>query len=374
MKAHRTPMGLLCLPLVLLAAAPLAAAPPDQAAGPANVTVMTRNVYLGADLAPVIFAAVTGGDIVAATTQVWAGVRFTDFPARAESLAREIAAAGPDLIGVQEAELWRSQTPADFIPGNADHVEYDFVQILLDRLAARGLHYALAAEHTGVDVELPGLLSESATELSDIRLTERDVILARTDCGPSDLTLSNPQTGHFVTNVEYPTDFGTLTVLRGWASVDATVRGRQFRFVSTHLEADSEDVRVAQALEIITGPANTSLPVVFVADSNSNANGDSTSGAYFAFLGAGFADAWAAAHPGSIVSTCCNAPLLTNPVFPLSTDDEGRIDLVLARGGSLRVQSAHLYGTNRGDRVWNGVTRIWPSDHAGVAARLQLLR
>ena len=375
MKALRAPGSLSVFLLGLLAAAPLAAQPSDHSGGPANVTVMTRNVYLGADLAPVIFAAVTGGDIVAATSEVWAGVRFTDFPARAESLAREIAAAGPDLVGVQEAELWRSQTPADFIPGNADHVEYDFVQILLDRLADRGLHYALVAEHIGVDVELPGLLSESATELSDIRLTERDVILARTDCKPSEITLSNPQTGHFVTNVEYPTDFGTITVLRGWASVDATIRGRQFRFVSTHLEADSEDVRVAQALEIISGPANTSLPVVFVADSNSNANGDATSAAYFAFLGAGFADAWVAAHPGRVVSTCCNAPLLDNPVFPFPGDDEGRIDLVLTRGGSvIRVQSAHLYGTDRGDRVWNGVTRIWPSDHAGVAARLQILK
>ena len=155
MNSHRISRFLSVLSLVLLAAAPLAAGPPGQANNRKTVTVMTRNAYLGADLAPIIFAAVFGGDIVTATSEVWAGVRFTDFPARAEA-GREIEAAEPDLIGVQEAELWRSQTPADFVPVNAEHVEYDFVQILLDRLAARGLHYGLVAEERGVDVELPG--------------------------------------------------------------------------------------------------------------------------------------------------------------------------------------------------------------------------
>lgn len=359
--------------LAILAAAPLLATPPGQANNQKTVTVMTRNVYLGADLAPVIFAIATGGDVVAAVSEGWASVRFTDFPARARGLAAEIAAAQPDLIGLQEAELWRSQTPADFVPGNAEHVEYDFVQILLDALAAKGLHYGVAAAETGIDVELPGLLSESATELSDIRLTERDVILARTDLKTSELKLSNPRTGHFVTNVVFETAFGTVTVLRGWASVDAKVRGKSFRFISTHLEADSEEVRVAQALEIIAGPASTTLPVVFAADSNSNANGGATADAYFAFLGAGFVDAWLEAHPGSVVSTCCNAPLLDNPVFPLATDDEGRIDLILYRGArDFHVLGAGLFATSPADRVSNGLTLIWPSDHAGVAATLQI--
>ena len=361
----------LLLALLLLPGASLLAASPGNSARTA--TVMTRNVYLGADLAPAIFAVVTGGDVVAAVTEVWAAVRFTDFPARAEGLAAEIAAAKPDLVGLQEAELWRSQTPADFVQGNAEHVEYDFVKILLDRLEARGLHYGLVAEERGFDAELPGFLSETATELSDIRLTERDVILARTDLKTSDLKLSNAQTGHFATNVEYPLDGGAITVLRGWASVDAKVRGKSFRFISTHLEADSEEVRVAQALEIVAGPANTPLPVVFAADSNSNANGGPTSAAYFALIGAGFTDAWFEAHPGAEVSTCCNAPLLTNPVFPWALDDEGRIDLILYRGTKdLRTLSAGLFGNNPADRVSNGLALIWPSDHAGVAATFQV--
>ena len=362
----------LALP-VFVFALPLAAATPPPPNKPKTVTVMTRNLYVGADLLPAI-AAIASGDpiaIITAVSEVWAKVKFTDFPARAEGLAREIAESEPDLIGLQEAELWRSQTPADFVMGNAKHVEYDFVQILLDALKARGLRYEVIAEETGFDAEFPGFLSESAKKLSDIRLTDREVILARTD-----LELSNPQTGHFVTNIEFPIppDF-TFVLQRGWASVDASVRGKTFRFVTTHLEADSEFVREAQAIEILLGPANTSLPVVLVADANSNANGDATSAAYSSFIGAGFTDAWFEAHPGSFVSTCCADELLLSPVLPVPTDDEGRIDLVLFRGaGDFSALGVDLLGKNPAtDRVFNGVTLIWPSDHAGVAAKLQIL-
>lgn len=352
---------------------------PEGRGGDRRVTVMTRNLYLGADVAPAI-AAIAAGDpaaIVSAVSQAWANMRFTDFPARARGLAREIDEARPDLIGLQEAVLWRSQTPADFIPGNAGHVEYDFVAILLRALRQRGLHYTVVAEETGFDAEFPGFLSEAdaaSGTLSDIRLTDREVILARADLKSSDFKLMNAQTGHFVTNIEFPIAPGVnFVVLRGWASVDAKVRGRSLRFVTTHLEADSEDVREAQAIEVIAGPANTTLPVILVADSNSNANGGATTPAYSAFVGAGFLDAWREAEPGRIVSTCCNVELLTNRVFPSPADDEGRIDLVLYRGaGAFKALDADLLGARPFDKVFNGRAFLWHSDHAGIAAALEL--
>jgi hypothetical protein len=65
---------------------------------------------------------------------------------------------------------------------------------------------------------------------------------------------------------------------------------------------------------------------------------------------------------------------LTNPVFPSPTDDFGRIDLVLYRAaGNFQTLGADLLGTNPAtDRVSNGLTLIWPSDHAGVAAKLEI--
>jgi endonuclease/exonuclease/phosphatase family metal-dependent hydrolase len=336
---------------------------------------MTRNVYLGADVTPVIIAAATGGDIVAAVSEVWAVVQFTDFPARAAGLAGEIAAAQPDLIGLQEAELWRSQPIPGLSDPDAQPVELDFPKILVGALAARGLHYGIVAEETGFSIELPGLTADG---LAMISLTEHEVILARTDLATSQLKLSDAQTGHFETNVEFevPATSEVVTVQRGWASVDAKVRGKSFRFVTTHLEADSLEVRNAQAIETILGPANTALPVVLVADANSDANGQSPewdSAAYDAFIGAGFTDAWFQAHPGEFVTTCCNVPDLTNPTFPNPADDEGRIDQVLYRGsGDFDTLGAALFGTDPSDRVSNGLALIWPSDHAGIAATLRI--
>ena len=321
--------------------------------------------------------------IVAAVTEIWRKVGSTNFPARAGGIAQEVEQAQPDLIGLQEAVLWRSQTPADLVGGNAGHVEYDFVQILLDALAARGLHYAVVAEERGVDVELPGYLSEANALLgllSDIRLTDREVILARTDLMVSELKLSNAQTGHYATNFRFPVN-GTLFVeTRGWASVDAEVRGKDFRFITTHLEEVlpgpidvSGPIRQAQAVELLAGPANTNLPVVLVADGNSNANGDATTAAYSTLRAAGFADAWLEAKPAKPqVSTCCADEQLLSPTLPVAGDDEGRLELVLYRGsGDFGTLGIDLLGNNAAtDKVSNGQTLIWPSDHAGVAARL----
>jgi endonuclease/exonuclease/phosphatase family metal-dependent hydrolase len=151
------------------------------------------------------------------------------------------------------------------------------------------------------------------------------------------------------------------------------VRGKSFRFVTTHLESDSEEVREAQALEILAGPADTELPVVLVGDTNSNANGDASTPAYSAFIGDGFVDTWLEAHPGVVVSTCCNAELLANPVFPDPAEDFGRIDLVLyRRSANFRTLGTDLFGIDPADQVSNGLTLIWPSDHAGVAASLEI--
>src|SRR3954468_8347863 len=50
-----------------------------------EVTVLTRNLYLGADLTPIAQAAASGdlGQILTATTQTWAKVVASNFPERA---------------------------------------------------------------------------------------------------------------------------------------------------------------------------------------------------------------------------------------------------------------------------------------------------
>jgi hypothetical protein len=90
---------------------------------------------------------------------------------------------------------------------------------------------------------------------------------------------------------------------------------------------------------------------------------------------AGFADAWLEAKPAKPqVSTCCADEQLLSPTLPAGGDDEGRLELVLYRGsGDFGTLGIDLLGNNAAtDKVSNGQTLIWPSDHAGVAARLEI--
>jgi endonuclease/exonuclease/phosphatase family metal-dependent hydrolase len=328
-----------------------------------DITVMTRNLYLGADLSPAIAAILSGdpNEIPPAVSGVWASVQATNFPKRARALADEIRDAHPDLVGLQEAVLWRSEYPSNFAGPDATHVEYDFVETLLDELCLRGERYVVVASMTGFDVEAPRIRSFDPLEFEDVRLTDRIVILARRGGRGSDVKTVNPRTGSFATNVA----FGDVTVLYGWASVDVRLGGRSFRFVTTHLESDFEDVRLAQAAELLSGPLQTPLPVILAGDLNSNANGDGTSTAYFNLLGAGFEDAWGTANPGAVINTCCHDALLASTI-PFAIPF-GRIDHILCRG-DFDVHSTRIVGARRGDRIRG----LWPSDHAGVVVTLRL--
>ena len=81
----------------------------EQRTGPPGnshyITVMTRNLYIGADVDPIIEAAATGQVelIPGLVDQAFQTMLFTNYPERAGAIAHEIAAANPELIGVQEA-------------------------------------------------------------------------------------------------------------------------------------------------------------------------------------------------------------------------------------------------------------------------------
>src|SRR5919108_5681205 len=77
-----------------------------------TVTVMTRNLFLGADLSPAI-GATSIEEAIDGSGEIWRELRRTKFPKRAKPLAREIKRSKADLVGLQEVALWRKQTPSD---------------------------------------------------------------------------------------------------------------------------------------------------------------------------------------------------------------------------------------------------------------------
>jgi hypothetical protein len=347
---------------------PSTLAPGASASGESvrDLTVMTRNLYVGADLGPVAAAP----DLLAAADAAgaaYAQVQATNFPERAGALADEIAGQLPTLIGLQEVSQFL--TGPVFDPAPAATVEYDYLATLLAELAERGLNYRVVAQVTVLDEELP--IREDGAFTRDLRLIDREVILARADLPASELKLSNVQTGHFAAHLEVPVGGAGGPVIsfdRGWASVDAKVRGKTVRFITTHLEPDSplpaiDAIQVAQGDELLAGPAATDLPVVLVGDFNSRADGTGTA-TYGNLIEADFADAWSATRPGELGNTAHFDADLRDATDSLT----GRLDLVLFRG-DLRALGSDVLGEELADRTASG---LWPSDHAGVVASLGL--
>lgn len=333
----------------------------QENSGRAVFKVMTYNVDEGTDFEEALAAALnpngTLAHFAAAVQLTLDNVRATNPPLRAQALASEIARTQPDLVSLQEVTIWRVG------PGpNPTPVEFDFLQLILDRLAAEGQHYAAVA--VVPEFDLKGPLPDFVTF---VEAQNRDVILARTDLPAMDFTLSNTQTAHFSVVASFPTLFGPITITRGWASVDANLHGQSFRFVATHLEQGgiSPLVQRIQALELIATAGSTPLPVVFAGDFNSDADNpnDPTFPTYAALTGpGGLADAWIETRPGDPGFTCCQAPLVNNPVSQLNQ----RVDFILFRGGVTALASQLA-----GDSPQEMIGGLWPSDHAGVRAVLQ---
>ena len=323
-----------------------------------TVTVMTRNVYLGADLSGAMGALIYDpGSVPAAVAGAWAQVQATDFEVRAGALADEIAQKQPALVGLQEVAIWRSQFPADSSsdrPRRARTVEYDFLKILRRALRERGLRYRVAAVAKGVDIELPRLREDG---LEDIRFTDRDVILARRG-----VKASMRRAGNFEAAMELPVGDG-IPVPRSWASVESKAGGRKFRFVTTHLEDGVEEIQRAQVAELLAGPLATDLPVVLVGDFNSDPDNDFSPLVHGDVTAAGFADAWGEVHPSDPGRTWGHAPLLDNETTAFTY----RLDYVFRRGEGVTAAGADLVGEDPADRVGG----LWPSDHAGVAVEVR---
>jgi len=323
---------------------------------------MSYNLYQGSELTQALTAPSLAA-LPKAVSAIEAEVAATDIPGRAEAWAKEVAHARPDVLALQEASLWRIQTPGTTLSGHqtpATTVLYDFIGSLIHDLAARGLHYTVVGAVNGLNIQGPD------TTGNDLRLTDRVALLARADERPGQLRWSNVQSADYhtnpVLNVGGPSGL-TVTVFNGWVSADFTKRGETFRVITTHLDGFVPAIGDAQARELINGPANTTLPEVVMGDLNSPADG-SGSPARNDFLAAGFQDTWTATHGSAAGFTAQPKVDLKAPAFGPTQ----RIDYVLTRGG-FSADGMRVEGTNPGDKTASG---LWPSDHAAIVAKLDL--
>jgi endonuclease/exonuclease/phosphatase family metal-dependent hydrolase len=332
--------------------------------------VMTRNLYLGADLTPAILAP-TLPQFIAANGQILREVTANNFPVRAKGLAGEILQAKPDLVGLQEVALWRT-APVNFevlTKGpSATTVRYDYLAELLAELNKGPDRYEVVVVQNEFDLEAPGDEDgnpETGPLGADIngRLTMRDVILARRGAG---VETKNAQSANFTTNLVVTVAGAPVTVKRGWTATDARVRGTDwFRFVNTHLEAFQPLIRQAQAAELVapTGPATSDLPVVLVGDLNSD--DDTVEGAdrlaYETLLAAGMVER----STNNPLSCCLNSSLLAVGKGGSEADFDHQVDHIMTRDPEeITLESSAVSGIQPVNGYWN-------SDHAGLFSALR---
>src|SRR3954451_13982949 len=316
--------------IAALAALLLVLLVPAADAKPATVKVMSRNVYLGADLGPGMNAADLQG-LVNGAGQILNQVDANVFNARARGLANEILPAGPDLVGLQEAALWRTE-PCDKspLPPSATTVRYDYLASLLREVNKGKKLYRVAVVKPEFDFEVwantdgnestAGPNCPNGSEING-RLTMRDAILVRTG-----FKARSPKSGTFKTLLRVKPAGGSIDVTRGWTSIDATVHGKKLHFVNAHFEAfdnspngnltnahkpaGNGEIRQPQAKPLASGPGRSKLPVVALGDFNSDVKTEVKKGdslAYRALLKAGFVERSTYAPLGC----CLDADVLT---------------------------------------------------------------
>lgn len=350
--------------IVLLTAVSLLAGCPNEH-NFVEVRAMTYNLAVGIDL-DAIFLQPTLLDVMKQAEIAWHEKDQSDFAVRAKAVAAEIDAARPDLVGLQEVAQYYSQFPPDGPPApygagtQATTLAKDFLQLLLAELQARGLDYALVTDGTNqgvvtnADVEVTGA-DAGGTPTADYRIVDREAVLAR-----SGIQVKHVRKGNFAAHIAVPIPGLPTEVpyFRGWVAVDAVKSGKAFTFLSTHLDAFDPRVQGAQAQELL-GLVSSSTRTLVVGDMNSDP-ADVAWPAHGILVSptTGFSDS--AQDVGAGAPSCCYDALCSDPNASLSR----RVDLIL-HSPHFEARSVSLRGTAQ-------VNGLWPSDHAGVSAVLDV--
>jgi hypothetical protein len=362
-----------------------------------QLTVMTRNLYLGADLSPALQAGSVNAAVDAAY-QIEQQVHRTQFPSvRAAELAAEIKKQKPDIVGLQEGAWWRTG-PYDLgavtsgpKATQTDPLGGDFLSDLLGQLnkgkkkgksGKKALRYRIAVVKPEFDFELPvnqgsGGLGACPSQCHNERLTMRDAILVK-----KGVKTSNATAGTFSTLLRVKVGGAIdVDVTRGWAALNAKVNGRKVHVVDSHFEAfDSAanntgsdgktypkgGIREAQAKQLVApgGPTSSKLPTILVGDFNSDSpvHGDQVDPgdalAYRALLANGWSERAFTPPPFG----CCLQD--ANLSDPSTAGITHRVDHIMSNSKKIKFKKGGLTTTYA-----NG---LWSSDHFGLWSRLQV--
>lgn len=378
-----------------------------RAAG--EIDVMTQNQYLGADLGPVLAAAVSdqsSTDALKAAVGTALGKIAASNPAeRVGALAVEIAQRNPDVVGLQEAYKFEcTPVPGAQLPpdrGCDDPAIKDaFTDHLQNTEAALRGKYVVAGQVTNLKVDtVPFTINGYDALLS---IADRDAILVRAGLSAQKVNFACRRSDDGCNYQTAPppllTPVGPIAIERGFLAVDVTVKGWHYRVFNTHLEQrllaenlpETRLLQIGQAYELLGTALATwnrwdglSKTVIVMGDINSDPRDTIPMPPYPEYLPwaptlpvktpyqiftlNGFTDAWTLRPHPKPGLTCCQAEDLENRRSELYE----RIDMIFSFQRPLRVLDLELLGNKKRDKTDPPPKGgLWPSDHAALAATL----
>jgi endonuclease/exonuclease/phosphatase family metal-dependent hydrolase len=406
----RRKVALLLALLSFLSITPLA-----SASEPYQVTVMSRNLYLGSDVGVALDLI---PDFPAAAQFMWDQVKATDFSKRVTKLAGEAALDKPDLIGIQEATTWYCKKNL----WSSKVAVFDFLKQFIEATKETGTPYVLA-KADGVDAYNPGYSIAAIPYLTKVEdpsvfqsifgsdsascgFTIGDAILIREDLASNVIRVGN--TEYDATYSIVPT---IMTIYRGYTWLDLKVKDSVVRVVSTHLESIWDENKVPnsalQAQQLVSDLANSKMPLIVMGDFNADyrdprpvnapnpgeqpveseacpTSGAAACNAFATMIEAGFTNASPDAKNPKYFSWGASA--LLNGSDPKRLEQAkidgnqygftDRLDYVFTKNVYANISSkmiGNIYPD--GSSIWDcGAEKCFASDHAGVVATIELPR
>ena len=240
-----------------------------------KVTVMSRNIYLGADVGKALELI---PNLPAAAQFMWDQVKQTDFKKRAKILAKEIFDNSPDVIGLQEATIWYCKK----YPWSKKVEVFNFTEQLLAEL---GGQYQLAKKD-GIKALNPGFSIDPIPFLTKVvdkqtfpEVFNQDSAACGFQTGDA-LLIKNSlaadliQVGNSEYEVNYPIVPTIMTVYRGYSWADIKIQNQPVRFVTTHLESLWDENKIPnsakQATQLVNDLAETKMPIIVMGDFNAD--------------------------------------------------------------------------------------------------------
>ena len=240
-----------------------------------TVTVMSRNIYLGADVGVALELI---PNMPAAAQFMWDQVNKNDFSKRSVALAKEIQSYKPDVIGLQEATIW-------YCKKNAWSKKTEVFNFTDQLLQALGGDYVLASKD-GTTAFNPGYSINPIPFVTMVKDPERFQKLFGQDkaaCGfqiGDALVIKKTLATQVIKvgNTEYEASYSIvptlMTIYRGYTWADINIAGIPTRFITTHLESIWDENKVPnaakQATQLINDVKETKMPLVIIGDFNSD--------------------------------------------------------------------------------------------------------